>query len=294
MNGKLIFSMLALLIIAMLAWPSATNASPVSQTTSTTHVVKRGETLSSIASKYGVSVGAIEAANNLYNPNLIFAGMILRIPASTTSYSPSRSSSTYTSGRSSTSSRSTGSCVGHYTVQSGNTLYRIARHCGVSAWALANANGLTLRSTIYVGQRLVMPGAGGSATTTRTAPPTTYRSSTSGVVPVRLEPGSGVGCSNPYRVRSGDTLAAIAQRCGISVTDLRQWNSLWSDMIWSGQLLKTRQTWPAPTLPTPTPSMIRPRSTPDPPGGRAPLATARPTPMPTPTWTPYIEPTIPP
>jgi len=283
MNNKLSFSMLALLIIAMLTWPSATNASPSLQATNTTHVVQRGETLSAIASKYGVSIEDIESANNLYNPNLIFAGMTLRIPAATTSHYPSRSGSRYIPSGPSATTRSTGNCIGYYTVKSGDTLYRIARHCGVSTWALARANGLTLASVINVGQRLVMPGSRGDKTIVTTTRANTSRRST-----------SSVGCSNPYRIRSGDTLAAIALRCGVSVANLRQWNNLLSNTIRSGQLLNTSPTWLAPIMPTPTPPLSRPRSTPDPAGGRAPFVAAQPTPTPAPTWTPYIEPTIPP
>jgi len=45
-----------------------------------THVVQPGETLSSIAARYGVSEAAIAQANGLANPNLIYAGQQLVIP----------------------------------------------------------------------------------------------------------------------------------------------------------------------------------------------------------------------
>ena len=44
------------------------------------HVVARGETLTSIAARYGVSVGALAAANGITNPNTIYAGQRLVIP----------------------------------------------------------------------------------------------------------------------------------------------------------------------------------------------------------------------
>ena len=45
-----------------------------------THTVVYGETVYSIARKYGKSAAAIINANNLGNPNLIFPGQVLNIP----------------------------------------------------------------------------------------------------------------------------------------------------------------------------------------------------------------------
>jgi LysM repeat protein len=44
------------------------------------HVVARGETLTSIAARYGVTVGALAAANGITDPNTIYAGQRLVIP----------------------------------------------------------------------------------------------------------------------------------------------------------------------------------------------------------------------
>ncbi len=44
------------------------------------HIVKPGETLAYIAQKYGVSVRALQVANHLANPDLIYVGQRLRIP----------------------------------------------------------------------------------------------------------------------------------------------------------------------------------------------------------------------
>ncbi len=42
--------------------------------------VRYGDTLYSIALRYGTSFWALARANGLYNPNYIYAGMVLRIP----------------------------------------------------------------------------------------------------------------------------------------------------------------------------------------------------------------------
>lgn len=53
--------------------PEATNAS-------TTYLVKRGDTLSSIALKFETSVDTLAVINNIQNPNLIYVGQVLEIP----------------------------------------------------------------------------------------------------------------------------------------------------------------------------------------------------------------------
>ncbi len=47
-----------------------------------THIVQRGEGLAAIARQYGISWPTIAAANNITDPNMIYAGMVLKIPSS--------------------------------------------------------------------------------------------------------------------------------------------------------------------------------------------------------------------
>ena len=49
-------------------------------TASTTHVVRRGDTLAQIAIDYGVSMAALLSANNITNVNVIYVGQTLLIP----------------------------------------------------------------------------------------------------------------------------------------------------------------------------------------------------------------------
>jgi len=53
-----------------------------------THVVQWGETLASIALRYGVTIGDLVRANGLYSPNLVYAGQRLSIPSGGTSTAP--------------------------------------------------------------------------------------------------------------------------------------------------------------------------------------------------------------
>lgn len=115
-----------------------------------THVVQPGETLFRIALNHGITVDALRAANGIAG-NTIYVGQVLVIPGS---------------GAVSTTSPDTqpaaASVNGVHIVQRGENLFRIGLRYGVSVSSLQAANGLS-GTTIYVGQRLAIPGAGGHA-----------------------------------------------------------------------------------------------------------------------------------
>lgn len=54
-----------------------TNLNPIPKNTYSTYTVRRGDTLSEIARRFGVSMNYLVTANNIQNPNLIFPGQIL-------------------------------------------------------------------------------------------------------------------------------------------------------------------------------------------------------------------------
>ncbi len=107
------------------------------------HVVRAGETLASIARAHGVSTAALANANGISNPDLIKVGQRLVIPGGAGSGA---------SGGSAKPSART------YVVRQGDTLNAIAARLGVSASALAAANGITNPNRIYPGMRLRVPG----------------------------------------------------------------------------------------------------------------------------------------
>ncbi len=143
-------------------------------------------------------------------------------------------------------------CGTAYVVKAGDTLSGIAAACGVTTNSLARANNITLTDTIYPGQSLTIPKASGSFTPPAKSTPALSKAT----------------CTNPYTVRKGDTLAKITKLCGVSVANLKQWNSLQSDRIRVGQLLYTRakNTLPfAPGAPAATPAPAAPTPPPQPP-----------------------------
>ena len=112
-----------------------------------THRVSRGESLYSIAKRYGVSVSAIQALNNLKSKH-IQVGQTLEIPPGSSVSASSSVQSSWTNTQSSDSKT--------YKVKKGDNLATIARQAGTSIAALKKLN--QLRSNrVRVGQTLRLP-----------------------------------------------------------------------------------------------------------------------------------------
>ncbi|MBC7260005.1 MAG: LysM peptidoglycan-binding domain-containing protein [Chloroflexi bacterium] len=132
----LLVAVLLLLAVGPMTASAAGPCGPVYPCAVRYHVVCPGETLTRIAWRYGTTVGAIAAANGIWNPNRIYAGQVLRIPCPCTCWTPRPA------------------C---HVVRWGETLFGIARMYGTSVWAIARANGIWDINYIRAGQCLVIP-----------------------------------------------------------------------------------------------------------------------------------------
>ncbi len=150
-----------------------------------TYTVRRGDTLSEIADRYGVRTAELRRWNGLASSR-INVGQTLRLMPG----EPQEASTSYT-------------------VRRGDTLSEIAEQFGTSIRAIRQQNSLS-GSRIRVGQRLRIP-----------------MGATSGQV--------------VHRVRRGDTIGAIAQRYGVSISDIKRWNGLRGTTIFPGQQLVIMQ-----------------------------------------------------
>ncbi|MFP4423305.1 MAG: LysM peptidoglycan-binding domain-containing protein [Desulfococcaceae bacterium] len=106
------------------------------------HRVKRGETLSTIADRYGVPLKSLMRANRLHRRHYIVAGKILKIPGVSGGSGPSKRKSHTV-----------------YVVQRGDSLWNIARKYGTSTTALGRLNNLS-GSALSIGRVLKIPGRG--------------------------------------------------------------------------------------------------------------------------------------
>lgn len=108
---------------------------PYGSGNASTYIVQYGDTLFSIARRYGVSIYALMRANGIYNPNFIYAGMRLFIPRS--NYPPPSYNT--------------------YVIRFGDTLSSIAVRFGTTVYALMIANNLPNPNLIFAGMRLMIP-----------------------------------------------------------------------------------------------------------------------------------------
>ena len=106
------------------------SSAPIQAPATSTYTVQSGDTLSSIAAKFGTNYQALASLNGISNPNLIYVGQVLRVNGSASN------SSVY------------------YTVRAGDNLSAIASRYGTSYQSIASLNGLANPNLIFAGQTL--------------------------------------------------------------------------------------------------------------------------------------------
>ena len=218
------------------------------QVLSNTYTVKSGDTLWSIAKKYGITVDELKSANNLTS-NTLRIGQILKIPTQEdvtqpvpgdyTIYTVKSGDSLYSIGRqynltpddimSYNNLSSNLLSIGQqlkipnttttpptidyiiYTVKSGDSLYSIGRQYNLTPDEIMSYNNLS-SNLLSIGQQLKIP------TTTETIPTTDDY-----II---------------YTVKSGDNLYAIGRQYGLTAEEIMNYNNLNSTSLSIGQQLK--------------------------------------------------------
>jgi membrane-bound lytic murein transglycosylase D len=175
-----------------------------------THRVRRGQTLSRIARRYGVSMADLRSANSLRS-NKVRIGQVLTIPLADLSASAGYSSASSSEPR---VARTMGGNQRHI-VRSGETLSGIAARYRVPVSTLRITNAMRPGSVLKAGKVLSIPGSGRDE--------------------VML-----AANESYYRVRSGDNLWAISSRFGHTVNDLKRLNDGLSESLTPGQRIRVR------------------------------------------------------
>jgi LysM repeat protein len=165
--------------------PPVVTAPPVAvpppvETAGSEYVVVQGDTLGKIAKKNSVTLKALEAANPGIVPTKLKVGQKLSIPAGTT-------------GTPAPAAAAVGSDTGGeiYTVKSGDTLTKIAKHFATTVKALQSENNLTT-TAIKVGQKLKIPAKAEAA-----APVTAPEPAPAAPAPAPVAPVTPPGTTSP-------------------------------------------------------------------------------------------------
>lgn len=175
------------------------------------YTVVAGDTIGKIAKKYSTDIAAIQRINKLKG-NTIRLGQHLLVPVAALDdknydlSAPNRVAKAQ--------QKVTGNKL-DYTVQQGDTLWDISREHKVSVEQLAKWNGIAQRAPLKLGQKLVI------------------------WQPESDDKPTGISRTVTYKVRKGDSLARIAQRFSVSVSDIVKWNKIDSNnYLQPGQRLK--------------------------------------------------------
>ena len=195
------------------------------------HSVRKGETLSHIAGRYGTSIRQLMLLNKLKSPNRLSIGQNLFVPvtsASSRSYAAnqkSRPSARKSVEKSRPPVKKTEYAMSgnsqrtEYRVKKGDNVGQIAEKYGVRAQDIRSWNGLRYGQYIYPGQMLTVYSkenvAGNSS-----------RKKESKVLATNIESGSSNGNSKVYIVRKGDTLWNIARIFGVPLKIILQTNRM--------------------------------------------------------------------
>ena len=173
------------------------------------HTIHEGETLSQIAYRYQTSVAALKETNKLRG-NMIRAGHSLLIPTA------KESSKFYTlsaDARKFRGLKTTGDGKRYiYSVKRGDNLWDIGRSYGISVRQLTQWNGISRKSLLKPGQKLVV-----------WIKDEENDAEEGQLIKTAAENKSP---SNAYIVKQGDSLWLIAKKFDISVNDLLKWNNL--------------------------------------------------------------------
>lgn len=124
-----------------------------------------------------------------------------------------------------------------HSVKRGESLATIAKKYNVSTSDLATLNHLSSKSSLKVGQEIIVPKKGTEEISLASVAPVaagggTSKSTTSSA------PAAKAPTTTTHSVRSGDTLGAIASKYKMSLGDLKSLNGLKGDTIFAGQKLK--------------------------------------------------------
>ncbi|HPP66467.1 MAG TPA: LysM peptidoglycan-binding domain-containing protein [bacterium] len=184
------------------------------------YTVKKGDTLSGISTKTGVSMKRLQEYNNLSASSVLYPGQKIRIVSET--------QKTMAEQKSQTSLAKSDI----YIVKKGDTLSGISRKTGISINELKTINNLN-GSKLAIGQRLVLR----INNDTLIAAETRQMSDQPQQVAEAPEAARQIYINRYHTIKKGDNLNRIANKYGTTVARIKQLNNLKSSKIYPGQTI---------------------------------------------------------
>jgi len=196
------------------------------------HRVVRGETLSAIASRYGVSLAQLRAANGIQGDRIL-VGAELRIPGASVSVQAVAAASAPAVSTAVQANLPSSGAQRTHTIVRGESLWQIAQRYGVTEAAIRAANGIS-GNRILAGQKLHIPSGNATPSQAATAP----ASSSSGTTVQANLASSSPPLTRIHTVARGESLWQIARDYGVTEASIRSLNKLSGSTILAGQRLE--------------------------------------------------------
>ncbi|MEO8233156.1 MAG: LysM peptidoglycan-binding domain-containing protein [Ignavibacteriota bacterium] len=172
------------------------------------HKIRRGENLGLIAAKYGVSVNQLRDWNNI-SGNKIMSGVNLRIypDGVTNNVAVNETKNTFSKNN-----------IYKYKVKRGDNLSEIAEKFGVTTQQVKKWNNIS-DSKIVAGKTLKIYNSSSSSS---------YGDNTT----------KNTANVNYYKIKPGDSIGSIADKYGVKISDIQNWNNISGNKILAGKTLK--------------------------------------------------------
>lgn len=196
--------------------------------TSTTYTVQSGDSVWGISNKFGITMDQLIQWNNIQN-NFIYPGQKLTIKGSQENGSSMNNSGNNTNSSGNAGTSNGGQTTGaKYTVQSGDSVWKISNDHGITMAQLIEWNNIK-NNFVYPGQQLIVSNGGSSNTGANTGNTSGSNSSNSS--------SSNTASGTKYTVKAGDSVWSVSNKYGITMAQLIQWNNIQNNFIYPGQQL---------------------------------------------------------
>ena len=199
-----------------------------SSATSTTYTVQSGDSVWKISNDHGITMAQLIEWNNIKN-NFVYPGQQLIVSNGGSSNTGANTGNTSGSNSSNSSSSNTASGT-KYTVKAGDSVWSVSNKYGITMAQLIQWNNIQ-NNFIYPGQQLTVSNSGStnSASSNTGSSANTNNSSSANT-------GSS-SSQGTYTVKAGESVWSVANKNGITMNQLIEWNNIKNNFIYPGQTL---------------------------------------------------------